>query len=308
MSKQYDYALTDDIVLLNDRKDTEQKIYNIFINSPFAEKYVYHDKAKKIIKDDIFKIFYYTKDELLKIKKLNTFEYVLAIADFYDFNFDYIIKKVLSPKIMCELLQDIYDMNQQSFEDKYKKIVIPAFMQELLAQKELLNKQQQTKNAKVVAYRIAQCLREISEKKEARLLSAYIKYGKLNNPNEDSTFEKEELDVMSEIISLAEEVQTMHKEDYSEQKEIAFLEEMASIIDSLISEHSCQNDSYKVIELEASPISMLDDKFEKVLKHQISKISTLIGSSQADQEFMEGEIYDDGNKNDTSSITGNRIS
>lgn len=206
------------------------------------------------------------------------------------------------------LLQDIYDMNQQSFEDKYKKIVIPAFMQELLAQKELLNKQQQTKNAKVVAYRIAQCLREISEKKEARLLSAYIKYGKLNNPNEDSTFEKEELDVMSEIISLAEEVQTMHKEDYSEQKEIALLEEMASIIDSLISEHSCQNDSYKVIELEASPISMLDDKFEKVLKHQISKISTLIGSSQADQEFMEGEIYDDGNKNDTSSITGNRIS
>ena len=32
MSKQYDYALTDDIVLLNDRKDTEQKIYNIFIS------------------------------------------------------------------------------------------------------------------------------------------------------------------------------------------------------------------------------------------------------------------------------------
>jgi len=124
MSKQYDYALTDDIVLLNDRKDTEQKIYNIFINSPFAEKYVYHDKAKKIIKDDIFKIFYYTKDELLKIKKLNTFEYVLAIADFYDFNFNYIIKKVLSPKIMCELLQDIYDngMRKKIEENSEKKL------------------------------------------------------------------------------------------------------------------------------------------------------------------------------------------
>ena len=110
MYDQYNYALTDDIVLLNDRKDTERKIYDIFIKSEWADKYLNKGYVKKIAKDDIFKIFYFTKTELLKIKSLNTFEYVLAICDFYDLNFDYVVKKILSPKIMCELLQDIYDM------------------------------------------------------------------------------------------------------------------------------------------------------------------------------------------------------
>jgi hypothetical protein len=37
VSDQYDYALTEDIVLLNERKDTAEKIYEIWVNSPFYE-------------------------------------------------------------------------------------------------------------------------------------------------------------------------------------------------------------------------------------------------------------------------------
>lgn len=33
---------------------------------------------------------------------------VIAINEFYDFNYDYVVKKVLSPKILSEILNDYY--------------------------------------------------------------------------------------------------------------------------------------------------------------------------------------------------------
>jgi len=39
MEKQYDYALTSDPILLQERKDTQEKLYEIFKESPWFEKY-----------------------------------------------------------------------------------------------------------------------------------------------------------------------------------------------------------------------------------------------------------------------------
>jgi hypothetical protein len=39
VANQYEYALTEDIVLLNDRKDTANKLYDIWIDSPYAKNY-----------------------------------------------------------------------------------------------------------------------------------------------------------------------------------------------------------------------------------------------------------------------------
>ena len=74
VSDQYDYAMTDDIVLLNERKDTEKVLYDIWIVSPFVKQFtpivVSKDqepleyRIPKIPKEKISKIFYYMKNKI----------------------------------------------------------------------------------------------------------------------------------------------------------------------------------------------------------------------------------------------------
>jgi len=106
---QYDYSITEDISLDQDRADTQQKLYEIFIKSPFVD--VYTDKETNIIKipkEDISKVFYYMKEHLSKIKTISAFETVIAINEFFDFNYEFIAKKVISSKMMAEILEDYY--------------------------------------------------------------------------------------------------------------------------------------------------------------------------------------------------------
>jgi len=62
----------------------------------------------KIPKDSISEVFNYVKDELLSIKKLNPIELIISINEFFDFNYDYVYRKVLTPKMKQELLEDYY--------------------------------------------------------------------------------------------------------------------------------------------------------------------------------------------------------
>ena len=62
----------------------------------------------KIPKDSIGEVFNYVKDELLSIKKLNPIELIISINEFFDFNYDYVYRKVLTPKMKQELLEDYY--------------------------------------------------------------------------------------------------------------------------------------------------------------------------------------------------------
>ena len=112
VADQYDYALTEDIILLNERKDTTNKLYEIWQQSPYIKQYSVNTSiynVPKIPKEDISKIFYYMKTKLQEIKTLSAYEIVIAINEFFDFNYDYIVKKVLSPKIKSEILEDYYN-------------------------------------------------------------------------------------------------------------------------------------------------------------------------------------------------------
>jgi len=51
----------------------------------------------KIPKDNISEVFNYVKKELQQVKKLNPMELIIAINEFFDFNYDYVYKKVLTP-------------------------------------------------------------------------------------------------------------------------------------------------------------------------------------------------------------------
>ena len=107
VSDQYDNALTEDIVLLNERKDTAEKIYDKTLQDSSMSQG--SKTAPKIPKEDIGKIFYYVKNQLSKKKKLTMYEMIIAINEFFEFNYEYVVKRVISPKIKAQILEDYYN-------------------------------------------------------------------------------------------------------------------------------------------------------------------------------------------------------
>lgn len=110
LSSQYDFAMTEDPELLCDRKDTAEIIYRIFNDSSYNDGRfaIEGTQVIKIPKDSIGEIFNYVMDELTSVKKLSPIELVIAINEFFDFNYDYVYRKVLTPKMKQELLEDYY--------------------------------------------------------------------------------------------------------------------------------------------------------------------------------------------------------
>lgn len=108
VSDRYDESTTEDPALLIERKETQEEIFQIFISSPYAKKYPI-ENLKKIEKNDITKVFYYVKEELDKIRKLSAYELVLAINEFFDFNYNVIWHDVLSVELKGEILEDLYE-------------------------------------------------------------------------------------------------------------------------------------------------------------------------------------------------------
>lgn len=107
--QQYDFATTDDADSLTDRKDTEDILYQIYLESKYNDgRFIVKDSLMKIPKDSIEEVFNYFKDELEKHKKLSPIELVICINEFFDFNYEYVYKKVLSPKFKADLLDDYY--------------------------------------------------------------------------------------------------------------------------------------------------------------------------------------------------------
>lgn len=123
MSSRYDYSVTEDQSLLLDRKDSNEKLYEIFKNSPYAEKYMKPGEPIKIDKKDIFDIFYYCKEHLEKMKDLTAYEMTIAINEFFDFNYTYVVNKVLSIKMKSEIYEDYYNnMGMADRMDKSEKL------------------------------------------------------------------------------------------------------------------------------------------------------------------------------------------
>lgn len=116
VSDQYDFAMTEDIVLLNERKDTAEKLYEIYRTSPYNGHYRTKLGVMKVPKDKIFEIFHYTQKRLRTVKNITAYEMVLAINEFYDFSYDFIYSKVLSPAMKVEILDDYY--NNQGMKDR----------------------------------------------------------------------------------------------------------------------------------------------------------------------------------------------
>lgn len=112
-----------DPVLLQQRERTNEHLYNIFKESPFWSKYGLDKEEGKIIKipkEDIAKVFYYCKNKLNEIEPISTFETIIAINEFFEFSYDYIVNKVLSPKMKSELYKEYY--NEGGMKSRMNKL------------------------------------------------------------------------------------------------------------------------------------------------------------------------------------------
>jgi hypothetical protein len=125
MEKQYDYALTSDPILLQERKDTQEKLFEIFKKSHWYKKYGGQTKnadgevvcvPKKIDKNDVVDLFYYMKEKLDAVKKLNVTEVVIAINEFFELNYDDIVNKVLSVPLKSKLYEELWEEHQEKMD------------------------------------------------------------------------------------------------------------------------------------------------------------------------------------------------
>lgn len=128
LEKQYDYALTSDPILLQERKDTQERLYKIFQESPYFKKYGGFAKddnipsPKKIEKGDIVNVFYYMKEKLDEQKKLTISEEIIAINEFFEFNYDTIVNEVLSIPLKSKLYEELYEEHQSKMTDTQEKL------------------------------------------------------------------------------------------------------------------------------------------------------------------------------------------
>lgn len=115
--QQYDYATTDNADVLNDRKDTEELIYQIYLESPYSDgRFINKDQLIRVPKDCIEEVFNYFKNKLESEKKLSPRDLIICINEFFDFNYEYVYKKVLTPKFKADLLEDYY--NNEGFQQR----------------------------------------------------------------------------------------------------------------------------------------------------------------------------------------------
>lgn len=74
-----------DILEVRSRNKLDNEISEIFIVSPYYEKY---KNPKRVDKNDMIKMYYYFKDNLENIEEYTAVEYFKAFAEFFQINYN----------------------------------------------------------------------------------------------------------------------------------------------------------------------------------------------------------------------------
>lgn len=110
VSHLYQESVSDDISDLYQTKITDEMMYDLFLESPFYDKY--KNSTKKIEKSDAYEIYIYFRDLLMeKIPSINIIQIFFAIMEFFEFNYDKMYNDIISindrSKIL-EVLENVY--------------------------------------------------------------------------------------------------------------------------------------------------------------------------------------------------------
>ena len=105
VSELYEESTTSDMDKLICGKMLSNDLYDLFINSPWYEKY--KDPDTKIDKRDISPIYFYFKDEINKRFTYTPVEVMCAICEFFTFNYSYVYNNVLSLQEKSAILKTL---------------------------------------------------------------------------------------------------------------------------------------------------------------------------------------------------------
>lgn len=104
VSHLYQESLCEDIADLYQSRITDEVMYDLFIKSPFYEKY--STSVKRIEKADAYDIYVYFRDELSKQKPdINIIQIFFAIMEFFEFNYDKMYNDVISINDKSQILE-----------------------------------------------------------------------------------------------------------------------------------------------------------------------------------------------------------
>jgi hypothetical protein len=101
-----------DILEHRNFKALNDVIYEIFLESPFYQKY---KVPKRVDKNDMIKMYYFFKEELLKKKDFSPMEIFIGFAEFFQINYDQLYNevRVLDKESLLKELNEKYDFKNK---------------------------------------------------------------------------------------------------------------------------------------------------------------------------------------------------
>ncbi len=105
----YEDQISENIIERHTLKMLDEDMYEIFKNSPFFEKY---KKPRRTDGSDRVKVYYYFKEELIKRRKYTNIEIFIAIAEFFQINYEQLYNEigVLEKENILKELNEKYNL------------------------------------------------------------------------------------------------------------------------------------------------------------------------------------------------------
>lgn len=88
---QYKNTISENMIEQRTLDILDDKIYKIFIESPFYEKY---KNPKRVDKGDMVKMYYYFKDRLVKEVAFTSIQIFIGFAEFFQINYEQLYNEI----------------------------------------------------------------------------------------------------------------------------------------------------------------------------------------------------------------------
>lgn len=112
VSDLYKDTISENIIEERTYKLLYDKIYNMFLESPWHEKY---SNMKRVDKSDLTKMYYYFKERLVKENTFSPIQMFIGFAEFFQLNYDqlYIEIGVLDKESLLKELNEKFSLNRR---------------------------------------------------------------------------------------------------------------------------------------------------------------------------------------------------
>jgi len=112
VSDLYSDTISDNLVEERTNKLLDEKIYELFKQSPFYEKY---KNPKRVDKNDLVKMYYYFKERLLKEHTFSSTQIFIGFAEFFQINYDQLYSEVgvLDKEGLLRELNEKFNLNRK---------------------------------------------------------------------------------------------------------------------------------------------------------------------------------------------------